>query len=389
VRSRNGKRETRNWILAIFPPRIVLTNFHFLVSSFVVCLLTGCAAPGDPRPPQPIVPKPIADLAARQAGDGVALTFTLPRESVENDPLEQPPAVEIFRAILPAAAPAGKVKTELVYTIPSALVETYLQDGRFRFVDPVRPEQLSSAGAQFVYLVRTRAARWKASPDSNVVSLRVLAPHTPVRGLAATVTETAVELAWIPPSQLPAGATLAGYRVYRADRGPVSGPDTGPAPSPTAPQLLGPAASPSFRDSSIELGRSYLYQVSVVAQYEADSVESALSAPLEVTARDVFPPAPPANLVAVFVPATPQAAAHVELSWSISPEPDWAGYRVYRSEQPAAPGPRLNQELLLSPTFRDMSAVPGRQYAYRVTSVDRAGNESAPSASALVEVPAP
>jgi len=281
------------------------------------------------------------------------------------------------------------VKTELVYTIPSALVETYLQNGRFRFVDPVRPDQLSAGGSQFVYLVRTRAARWKASPDSNTVTLRVFAPPTPVRGLLATITETAVELAWTPPPQLPAGAMLAGYRVYRVDMGPVSGPDTRPAPPPSTPQLLGPSSSPSYRDTSIEFGRSYLYQVSVVAQYEGDSVESALSAPLEVTARDTFPPAPPANLVAVFVPATPQAPAHVELSWSISTEPDWAGYRIYRSDAPDAPGLRLNQDLLLSPTFRDMSPVPGRQYAYRVTSVDRAGNESASSVSALVEVPAP
>ncbi len=363
--------------------------FYFPVSIFAFSLLLSCAAPGDPRPPQPIVPKPIADLAARQAGDGVALTFTLPRESIENDPLGQPPAVEIFRAILPSATPAGKVKTELVYTIPSALVETYLQDGRFRFVDPVRPDQLSSGGAQFVYLVRTRAARWKASPDSNVVSLRVLAPPPPVRGLVATVTETAVDLAWTPPPQLPVGATLAGYRVYRTDMSPASVSEGRAAPSPATPQLLGPAASPAFRDSSVELGRTYLYQVSVVAVYEGDTVESALSAPLEVAARDVFPPAPPVNLVAVFVPAGAQAPAQVELSWSISPEPDWAGYRVYRSDSPAAPGLLLNQELLLSPTFRDMSVVPGRQYAYRVTSVDRAGNESAQSASALVEVPAP
>ena len=365
------------------------TTFCFPVSSFILCLLAGCAAPGDPRPPQPVVPKAITDLAARQAGDGVALTFTLPRDSAENDPLEQPPAVEIFRAILSVASAATKVKTELVYTIPSTLVETYLQDGRFRFVDPVRPDQLAAGGAQFVYLIRTRAARWKASPDSNIVSLRVFVPPTPVRGLLATVTETSVDLAWTPPPQLPEGATLAGYRVYRADMGPVSGPDTRPAPSPLIPQLLGPSASPSYRDTSIELGRSYLYQVSVVAQYEGDSVESALSTPLEVTARDTFPPAPPANLVAVFVPATPQAPAHVELSWSISPEPDWAGYRIYRSEAPDAPGLRLNQELLLSPTFRDMSVSTGRRLIYRVTSLDQAGNESSPSVSALVEVPAP
>ena len=100
-------------------------SYALRVTSYVLALtlaLAGCAAPGDPRPPQPIVPEAITDLAARQAGDGVALTFTLPKESVENDPLDQPPAVEIFRAVLPPGQRTTKVKTELVYTIPSALV---------------------------------------------------------------------------------------------------------------------------------------------------------------------------------------------------------------------------------------------------------------------------
>jgi len=369
-----------------------VTRYELRITSYVLALtlvLAGCAAPGDPRPPQPIVPKAITDLAARQAGDGVALTFTLPKESVENDPLDQPPAVEIFRAVLPPGQRTTKVKTELVYTIPSALVETYLEDGRMRFVDPIHTEQLSASGAQMVYLARTRAARWRSSPDSNVVTVRVFAPPEPVTGLRATVTETSIELTWSPPSRLPAGASLAGYRVYRVVIEAEAGPDARKPQLKSAPELLGPTSSTSYRDSSIDLGRTYLYQVSSVAQYEADSVESSLSAPLEVVARDTFPPATPQNLVAVYVPGTPQAPAHVELSWSISPESDWAGYRVYRSEQPDAPGQPRNADLLLSPTFRDMSVVPGRPYTYRVTSVDRAGNESAPSAAALVEVPAP
>ncbi len=281
------------------------------------------------------------------------------------------------------------MKTELVYTIPSALVETYLEVGGMRFVDPIRPDQLSGGGAQMVYLVRTRAARWRSSPDSNVVTVRVFAPPEPVTGLRATVTEPAVELSWSPPPRLPAGASLAGYRVYRVVIEAEAGPDARKQQLKSAPELLGPTSSTSYRDSSIDLGRTYLYQVSSVAQYEADSVESSLSAPLEVAARDTFPPATPQNLVAVYVPVTPQAPAHVELSWSISPESDWAGYRVNRSEQPDAPGQPRSADLLLSPTFRDMSVVPGRLYTYRVTSVDRAGNESAPSAATLVEVPAP
>jgi fibronectin type 3 domain-containing protein len=49
---------------------------------------------------------------------------------------------------------------------------------------------------------------------------------------------------------------------------------------------------------------------------------------------------------------------------------------------------RVNTELLLTPAFRDMNAVPGRRYFYSVTAVDRSGNESPVSAAASGAVPA-
>jgi len=101
------------------------------------------------------------------------------------------------------------------------------------------------------------------------------------------------------------------------------------------------------------------------------------------------PPAAPANLVVVLVPATSESPAAIELSWSISPETDVAGYHVYRSEQEGPPGERLNPELLLVPAFRDTSVMEGHRYYYTVAAVDRAGNESPRSAPVTVEVPGP
>jgi len=130
-----------------------------------------------------------------------------------------------------------------------------------------------------------------------------------------------------------------------------------------------------------------VYTVRSVAQFGEDLVESADSAPASVTPRDAFPPAAPSNLEAAIVPATPQAAAYVELSWEISPETDLAGYAVYRSDAPDAPGERVSTDILPSPTFRDISVVPGRRYYYRVSAVDRAGNESPKSSAAEADIP--
>jgi fibronectin type 3 domain-containing protein len=62
-----------------------------------------------------------------------------------------------------------------------------------------------------------------------------------------------------------------------------------------------------------------------------------------------------------------------------------AGYFVYRQEVDAkgavaGTATRLNLTPVVGPAYRDQTAVAGRRYAYRVTAVDTAGNESAPSA---------
>jgi fibronectin type 3 domain-containing protein len=70
-------------------------------------------------------------------------------------------------------------------------------------------------------------------------------------------------------------------------------------------------------------------------------------------------------------------------------EPDFAGYRVYRSEQQDTRGHLLTPELLPTPAYRDTSVQPAHNYWYTVTAVDRAGNESAPSSPVAVEIVQP
>jgi fibronectin type 3 domain-containing protein len=144
--------------------------------------------------------------------------------------------------------------------------------------------------------------------------------------------------------------------------------------------------APAYQDMDFAVGHSYLYLVRAVAQFGPDTVESMDSNEVVVTATDVFPPAAPQGLVAVIIPATPGAPTYVELSWSISPEADFAGYEVYRSEQPDTQGERLNSELLSAPTFRDINVTVGRQYFYHVRAVDHAGNEGPFSAEAEADL---
>jgi fibronectin type 3 domain-containing protein len=127
----------------------------------------------------------------------------------------------------------------------------------------------------------------------------------------------------------------------------------------------------------------------VISPAASNAIESSDSNPAIVTPRDIFAPAVPQGLVAAVIVGSPTNPPEVDLSWSTNLETDLAGYRVYRSEQEGTPGQLVTPDVLLSPAYRDTSVQPGRLYWYSVTSVDRSGNESAPSAPVAAEITQP
>ena len=378
-----------------------LPIFYFLFSIFI---LYGCAAPGEPIERKPPTPTPVADLTASQSGNDVILTFTLPRDSVEKREILKPISIDVYRNFEPvppdnspaAFAPANPT---LLLTIPPAMVDRYTVQGQTRFVDTLRAEDLAPGGREAVYLVRVFVSPKKLSANSNVAALTVYPAANPIADLKAEFQRAGVALSWTPPEKTLIGKApnIASYRVYRAEiESAQNASATSPAAGGTeAPNTKVPfariaePASPPYIDTQTELGKTYVYSVRSVAQYPGAQVESLDSNFATIIPKDVFPPPAPQDLVAAFVPAAGGAPAYLDLSWSINAATDIAGYNVYRSEDPARPGTRVNSELLLTPAFRDMNAVPGRIYFYTVTAVDRSGNESPASPPASGSVPAP
>jgi hypothetical protein len=208
-------------------------------------------------------------------------------------------------------------------------------------------------------------------------------------------------LQWTPVQKNTAGETLPGvgvYRVYRSLNAVKSSPRAGePGTSVQVGAagggdeshgltVIGDTPGPPFRDTHFDFEREYVYAVRSLVIYPQVRLESADSNLLQVTPKDTFPPAAPQGLQVMYVPADGETPAHLELSWSINGEPDLSGYNVYRGDDATAPV-RLNPETLLSPAFRDMSAVTGHRYRYTVTAIDQAGNESAPSSAVSANVP--
>jgi hypothetical protein len=372
--------------------------FLFLVSAI---WLTGCAAPGEPTERKPPVPTAITDLAAHQLGNDVILTFTLPKDTVDHHTLKKTPAIEIYRSFAPPAVTASTAHEPLflILTIPPAMVASYSEKDHVRVVNSLDAGDLTPhAGWTASYAVRTRASAKKESADSNRASFQVYPAPNSISDLKTQVTHSGIVLTWSPPQKTIAGSAppIAAYHIYRAESVVELQPQAPPNASESAagvPKLKAPLAlideslEPTFQDMQVEFGKTYVYSVRSLAQYPDRVLESADSNLVVVTPRDIFPPAAPQNVTVVLVPAQGEIPAYLDVSWAINPETDIAGYNVYRSERDGAPGRLQNSELLLTPAFRDMTALPGHQYVYTATAVDRAGNESAASAPASGSTP--
>jgi len=278
----------------------------------------------------------------------------------------------------------------LAYTIPSEQVDQYVKGQRFEFSDPLTAEDFARVpGSSAAFKIRARAVRARASADSNIVTARIYAAPEVPREVHVEVTESALIVHWTAAAPQSGNSSLT-YRVYRgvAEPGETNIPQNVSQAKLKSPlDLQGSSSETEFRDVHFEFGTPYIYTVRSVTQYGTDSVESADSVPTLIAPRDIFPPATPMGLEIAVISASPQVPTYVELSWAISMEEDLAGYFVYRSDREDTPGERINGEILPSPAFRDISVQPGKRYYYRVSALDRAGNESPMSSNVVAAVP--
>jgi hypothetical protein len=348
----------------------------------------ACAAQGPPHPPRVQVPQRVTDLAVHEVGPSLELGFTPPALATDGERLTKPVEVEIFREITPAAtSPSQATGSDPKSAAPSPTQAkpwvtlgaddfTRLARGqKVVYVDRVSEQQFAgSVGLIFGYRVRafTRGFRGRAilSEISNRAAAILLDVSGPVQDLKVVTTEKVLRLGWEAPARTLTGAPLthlAGYRVYRSEK-----------PRLESFNAIGESKEAGFPDSHFEFGRTYRYKVRVVFKQSTQEAEGEDSQPYEVTPRDVFPPAPPQGLTALYT------VGAVELLWNANLEPDLAGYKVYRREA-GKPFQPINKELLPTPIYRDSAIEPQQHYFYEVTAVDRSGNESKPSTEAQAD----
>jgi hypothetical protein len=329
----------------------------------------GCGKKGSMRPPEPRGPTPPKEVAARQIGTVVEVSFLAPTPRGPK-PSQQPALAELVRvAYGPGLHPPQDPDAFRRAGVVVAQIEAAPLDpgSRLRIRDPSWGK-LAGSGVDWTlrYAVRVQDRRGRPSPLVAAPDLVPVAPIPAPSGLGAEATADGIRLRWNPP--VAEGSFK--YNVYRTEPGGAFGEH---------PLHREPLGSTELLDADVTSGKAYRYVVRAAASEGPPFRESESSQEVAVLAEDRFPPAPPSGLVAV------QEGRAVRLFWNPNQERDLAGYRAFRKSGSGdwqAIGSGLGVEpLLLDPAVRPRTTV-----RYRVIAVDRAGNESLPSDTVEVEV---
>ncbi len=346
---------------------------------------TGCASIGAPLPPSLELPRPPEDLRAARKGDKVTLTWTIPPRTMDRQRVRYLGKTSVCRSLDPTptacGTPVGEARPPADFARKN---EPGSQKLTASYIDTLPLDlRLRTAFSSATYAVEVLNRDGRGAGLSNRVHVPLAETLPAPTDFSARVTAQGVALKWTGvPWSVRAGDPLRlSYRVYRRVEGSRQEILVGER-SVAEPNQ-------SLTDQSFEWEKTYYYRVTtftVISQPGKPevSIEGDDTPEVKVFADDVFPPAVPSGLQAVF--SGPGQQPFIDLIWAPVPDADLDGYNVYRHEEGGTPV-KVNSELLKMPAYRDVQVVSGKRYFYSVSTVDLRGNESARSEQTSESVP--
>lgn len=349
-----------------------------LILTVVLALAVGCGTPGAPQPPSLNIPKAISDLKAVRKGESVRLSWTAPSQTTDGALFQHTGKMIVHRSI------EGQSSSN-VSELPLEPAHKRQKPAAEEWKDSIT-DLLRSNSADFaVYRIEAVNHSGKGAGQSNSASIPlVLTPPAPA-DLHARTAPQGVSLSWTqmwPPLGHTNLSVQFGYRVMRRLMEPNQQPVV-------VKQLNAGNETAVVMDTGIEWEKQYQYWVTPITVWEKDDrqkgeVEGDDSNVVTITTKDVFPPAVPSGLEAVFSQVGQKS--FIDLTWNPNTDPDLAGYNVYRRTEETQ-AIKINGGLLKTPAFRDDNVQPGTTYIYSVSAVDLRHNESAKSQEASETAP--
>ncbi len=357
------------------PPPARWVEFGELVASIPVVP----PPPPDAAPAEPISIDPFDPSKGALPGTMVTVLDGLSGQKLLQGKVEEAPA-RGSRAPTPVAAAAGPE--------PDVLRRFYTAVAFSARGRPGPP----SANAEFALIETPEPPVFVSAPYSETTVALEWPPSGGILGFlfnsALPPEEPPLNELFEPIVQLP--TTAAGpevqpigpvkYNVYReVEPDPFALPDAtrGLPWTQTPPMPINPAPldAMTFSDS-VEFNRERCYIVRAVRGAPPNAVEGDPSMPNCFIPVDMFPPAPPARLVAV------ADEGGISLIWEPNAELDVAGYLVLRGEPTDATLQPLTPTPVSEARFRDTHVSTGKKYVYAVVALDSRlpfGNISAES----------
>ena len=362
---------------------MTVSPLNLLATMGACLLLASCAQTGPPLPPSLELPKPPTDLRASRKGNHVTLTWIEPARTTDRQTVRSLGPTRICRGLQAEMKECGNPVAQVPPPPQPAQPSQTTQPQPRVFTDalPATIQEQNPTG-DVTYAVEVLNRDGRSAGISNRVTVPAAPTLPPPSDFHAELTANGVEFIWTSaatPSTLP--GVQYHYRIYRRDE--ATGKDAVAAEVP-----IGEAGPMHAQDTGFEWEKTYRYRITPVtivnrpggeAQVEGDD-----SPQVRIVAHDVFPPAVPSGLQAVY--SGEGQKPFVDLIWAPVTDADLAGYNVYRREGEAAPI-KLNSDLIKAPSYRDGAVMPGKTYFYSVSAVDLRGNESARSDEASETVP--
>jgi uncharacterized protein len=344
----------------------------------VLIMVTACGRKRAPQPPEQQLPRAASGLSARIEEQTIVVSWVNPTRRLNNSRMRDLAVVRLYRA-----DDAGAGEPLRAFLVRGG-IPGYAEVARVVLAEPapgtvagdrvtIRDQRALTFGRRYTYVVVAIDAEGRYSAPSERLSVVFIAAPEAPSGLSVGAGDREARLTWAPTRRLLDGSASGAlpYEVLRASgrEAPLG------VVSRTEPGVTRAA------DTSVTNEVTYYYAVRAVRTVGGTTAYGPPSERVAATPTDVTPPSPPGNLVAVPSPG------EVRLTWSPSPEPDVAGYVVYRA---SGEGPFGSVGAVAVPgtTFVDRNVAPG-VYRYVVTAKDRAPrpNESDRSNEVRVSVP--
>lgn len=354
------------------------------IALLFVFAMVGCGKRRPPLPPVERVQQRTELLSGAQRGNGVILSWPAPLRNAPDESVQSIRRIDVYRLAEKPTAPLPLTEEE--FAARSTLIGSVTYDQIKSATDTLTyTDSLELAGepTRLRYAIRYVNASEQRAAFSNFLliepSARVAKPPTLI-STGKEVGKDAIAITWQPPDSNIDGSTpvnLLGYNVYRLDES-----QSEVNQNPINDSLI---SVTQYVDRNFRFGANYRYAArSVSLGTDGAQVESLNSNSLSLSPRDIFAPSAPASITIAAAPG------RLSIFFPANPEPDVAGYEIYRSTDPDLQKERwtkVTPALLTKTTFLDENVESGKRYYYYIKAIDHAGNVSSPSEVVAETVP--